>query len=114
MLYISSEGKFENARNEPTSRIIKSKEKSHNLYFSGLLKLLDPGVTTPRPVKKTWKDAMSSSKNAFHSSKETFTLYCFPLSKQLKYCYEGKYQRDYVLAPMDLLKSLLKEIPLLL
>ena len=35
----------------------KSKEKSYNVYFSGLLKLLDPGVTTPRPVKKTWKDA---------------------------------------------------------
>ena len=94
MFYISSEGKVENARNEPTSRKIKSKEKCYNLYFSVLLKLLDPGVTTPRPIKKT--------------------LYCFPLSKQYKYCFEDKYQGVYVLAPMDLLKTLLKEIPLLL
>ena len=35
MLYVSSEGKVENARNEPTSKKNKSKEKRHNLYFKG-------------------------------------------------------------------------------
>ena len=77
MLDTSSEGKVENARNEPTSRKIKSKEKRHNLYFLGLLRLLDPGVATPRPVKKTWKDAAWQSLKVpfIHPNKVYFVLF---------------------------------------
>ena len=36
----------------------KGRRKGIISIFAGLLKLQDPRVTTPRPVKNTWKDSV--------------------------------------------------------